>query len=70
VIRDDGITRMCRLDYAVEQSGQPDQDSRNTGGNHQEQSQSVRLNPRWVETLLGLPIGWVMPSCASPVIIE
>lgn len=21
------------------------------------------LNPRWVETLMGLPVGWVMPSC-------
>jgi hypothetical protein len=26
-----------------------------------------KLNPRWVETLMGLPIGWTMPSCASPV---
>jgi hypothetical protein len=25
-----------------------------------------KLNPRWVETLMGLPIGWTMPSCASP----
>ena len=25
-----------------------------------------RLNPRWVETLMGLPVGWVMPSCANP----
>ena len=25
-----------------------------------------KLNPRWVETLMGLPIGWSMPSCASP----
>jgi len=23
------------------------------------------LNPRWVETLMGLPIGWVQPSCKS-----
>ncbi len=30
---------------------------------------SGKLNPRWVETLMGLPIGWVMPSCTSPVII-
>ena len=22
-----------------------------------------KLNPRWVETLMGLPIGWTMPSC-------
>jgi hypothetical protein len=25
-----------------------------------------KLNPRWVETLMGLPIGWTMPSCTSP----
>ncbi len=29
-----------------------------------------KLNPRWVETLMGLPVGWIMPSCASPVTIE
>jgi hypothetical protein len=28
-----------------------------------------KLNPRWVETLMGLPVGWVMPSCAAPVTI-
>ena len=27
------------------------------------------LNPRWVETLMGLPVGWTMPSCASPVTV-
>ena len=27
------------------------------------------LNPRWVETLMGLPVGWVMQSCATPVTI-
>jgi hypothetical protein len=26
----------------------------------------AKLNPRWVETLMGLPIGWTMPSCTSP----
>jgi hypothetical protein len=36
----------------------------------QTQTQSGKLNPRWVETLMGLPVGWVMPSCASPVTIE
>lgn len=30
---------------------------------------NAKLNPRWVETLMGLPVGWTMPSCASPVII-
>ena len=26
-----------------------------------------KLNPRWVETLMGLPVGWVMPSCVNPI---
>jgi len=30
----------------------------------------AKLNPRWVETLMGLPVGWTMPSCKSPVTIE
>lgn len=25
-----------------------------------------RVNPRWIETLMGLPIGWVMPNCVHP----
>ncbi len=28
------------------------------------------LNARWVETLMGVPVGWTMPSCKSPVTIE
>lgn len=28
-----------------------------------------KLNPRWVETLMGLPIGWTMPSCSRPLTI-
>jgi len=31
-----------------------------------ERQQSGKLNPRWVETLMGLPIGWTMPSCTRP----
>jgi hypothetical protein len=31
-----------------------------------ERQHSGKLNPRWVETLMGLPIGWTMPSCTSP----
>ena len=27
----------------------------------------AKLNPRFVEVLMGLPVGWLMPSCASPV---
>lgn len=29
----------------------------------------AKLNPRWVETLMGLPIGWTMPSCTRPVTV-
>ena len=35
----------------------------------QEMRNSGKLNPRWVETLMGLPVGWTMPSCVSPVTI-
>jgi len=27
----------------------------------------AKLNPRFCEVLMGLPIGWLMPSCAHPV---
>jgi hypothetical protein len=45
---------------------------RKDGGQQQlpNQAGAGKLNPRWVETLMGLPIGWVMPSCAYPVTIE
>jgi hypothetical protein len=33
-------------------------------------SQTMRLNPRWVEVLMGLPVGWCMPSCVTPWITE
>ena len=29
-----------------------------------------KLNPRWVELLMGVPIGWTSPSCTHHVIIE
>jgi hypothetical protein len=32
--------------------------------------QAMRLNPRWVEILMGLPVGWCMPSCVTPWITE
>jgi len=40
-----------------------------TGQATQSNKGSGKLNPRWVETLMGLPVGWVMPSCANPVTI-
>ena len=49
----------------------PQEEETNTLGSPQEQTQeNYKLNPRWVETLMGLPIGWVMPSCTSPLTIE
>jgi hypothetical protein len=33
----------------------------------QKQKITHKLNPRFVETLMGLPIGWVMPNCAQPI---
>ena len=50
------------------------EDKQKDSGKHRlgEQAQhntTGKLNPRWVETLMGLPVGWTMPSCASPVTI-
>ena len=46
----------------------PDPENPNTHGNHR--GQSMRLSPRWVEVLMGLPVGWVMPSCANPTTVD
>jgi hypothetical protein len=48
------------------------QDKQEDSGRHRlgEQAQhntTGKLNPRWVETLMGLPIGWTMPSCGQPI---
>jgi len=40
-----------------------------SGGGDLASQASGKLNPRWVETLMGLPIGWTMPSCLRPVTI-
>jgi hypothetical protein len=67
--------------YRTEQWGTPTtRDHKSGRGNEEreykeltpmvERTQNGKLNPRWVETLMGLPIGWTMPSCASPVTIE
>lgn len=44
--------------------GQPD-----TLHSQMKQASAGKLNPRWVETLMGLPVGWTMPSCTSLVTI-
>ncbi len=40
-----------------------------TGQATQSNKGNGKLNPRWVEILMNLPIGWTMPSCQSPVTI-
>ena len=50
--------------------GQRDEEPNSTLGSLHESPQERHkgtLNPRWVETLMGLPVGWTMPSCACPV---
>ena len=37
---------------------------------HAEESYRGKLNPRWVELLMGVPIGWTSPSCTHLVITE
>jgi hypothetical protein len=50
--------------------GPRDEEPNSTIGSLHESPQEMykgTLNPRWVETLMGLPVGWTMPSCACPV---
>jgi hypothetical protein len=42
---------------------QQDPESPSINGSHR-----GLLNPRWVETLLGLPVGWTQPSCLHPIV--
>jgi hypothetical protein len=35
---------------------------------HRAEAKDLRLNPRWVEALMGLPIGWTMPTCKQVAI--
>lgn len=54
-------------------SGHPDRRThpdRSKNLNDQMGIVNAKLNARWVETLMGIPVGWTMPSCANPVIIE
>ncbi len=66
--KDSGATQGMRttpnLGTAVHRCGPVAQDSPSSHGNRR-----GSLNARWVETLMGLPIGWTMPSCASPMTI-
>jgi hypothetical protein len=50
-------------------SGHPDRredPGRSKNLNDQQGVVNAKLNPRWVETLMGLPIGWTRPGCNDP----
>lgn len=40
------------------------------GGENLQTRANGLLNPRWTEVLMGIPIGWLMPSCAEPMTPE
>ncbi len=64
--RENGMHRTLTLPLQIQHTQHQEVRS-STHGNHQE---LTKLNPRWVETLMGLPVGWTMPSCANPWTIE
>ena len=59
--------QLARAVYAYGQAAPANRSS--SGGSRQGLQISGKLNPRWVEALMGLPIGWTMQSCATPVTI-
>jgi len=63
--------RTDQLARAVYAYGQADPANRSTGGSRQELLATTgKLNPRWVETLMGLPVGWTMASCLHPIVFN
>lgn len=46
--------------------GPPAPENSSTNGKPQECADSGKLNPRWVEHLMGLPSGWVSPDPVGP----
>ena len=53
--------QLARKVYAVEFGRVALEEKIDANGSHRESS-TYRLNPRWVETLMGIPVGWVMPG--------
>jgi len=70
-IKKDGINLSAwsgKLENQVcQMHGHHSEDRGRSLGNHQGK---YKLNPRWVETLMGLPIGWTMVNCVNPYVIE
>lgn len=57
-----GDSQAAKCLSALAITGHLDQTKNNTNGKNQEPSQRV-LNPRWVEQLMGLPVGWTSLEC-------
>ena len=53
--------QLARKVYAVEFGQAVLEEKTDVNGSHPVSS-TYRLNPRWVEALMGIPVGWVMPS--------
>jgi hypothetical protein len=73
--RANGVHRTLTLNLQVERTEEqptPHQEapSPTLGSLPASQVAQGKLNPRWVEVLMGLPVGWTMPSCATPWTIE
>lgn len=61
-------------------TGRQKEDQVNIFGSRQEPSMQTsknlnaihlqKLNPRWVETLMGVPIGWTMTNCVNLYVVE
>ena len=54
-------------------SGHPDRredPDRSKNLNDQMEKVNGKLNPRWVETLMDIPLGWTSPSCPASVILN
>ncbi len=72
LVRRDGKSRMDSLPNQVIH-GQQDPTNSSINGSLQEsepKKANGHLNPRWVETLMGLPIGWVNPMSTQIFVIE
>ena len=67
-IKKDGIDLKAwsgKLENQVcQMHGHHSEDRTKSLGNHQ-----GKLNPRWLELLMGIPLGWTMVTCVNPYVI-
>ena len=66
VVTDAAASGNRNLEGSKAHSGESLTDVVRGGQSLRSRDNTERLNPRWVETLMGLPVGWAMPSCTHP----